>query len=167
LADFLLLYDGINGLGEFGIRQEGGGMHILMTVNAAWNIWNFRRPLVGALVGDGHRVTVLAPPDDAVPELERLGCRVRPPEMSVKGLNPLADLKLQRRYARIFREERPNAVLSYTIKNNIFGARAAQSAGVPFLPNVTGLGTAFLSGKLLQAVTAERVNDFETVAFGL
>ena len=130
-------------------------MHILMTVNAAWNIWNFRRPLVEALVGDGHRITVLAPPDDAVPELERLGCKVRPLEMSVKGLNPLADLKLQRRYVRIFREEQPDAVLSYTIKNNIFGARAAQSTGVPFLPNVTGLGTAFLSGKLLQTVTEQ------------
>lgn len=130
-------------------------MHILMTVNAAWNIWNFRRPLVEALSGDGHRITVLAPPDDAVPELERLGCRVRPLEMSVKGLNPIEDLKLQRRFGRIFREERPDAVLSYTIKNNIFGARAATSAGVPFLPNVTGLGTAFLSGKLLQTVTEQ------------
>lgn len=130
-------------------------MHILMTVNAAWNIWNFRRPLVEALAGAGHRITVLAPPDDAVPELERMGCRVRPLKMSVKGLNPLEDLKLQRRFGRIFREERPDAVLSYTIKNNVFGARAAKSAGVPFLPNVTGLGTAFLSGKLLQTVTEQ------------
>lgn len=132
-----------------------GSMHILMTVNAAWNIWNFRRPLVEALQADGHRVTVLAPPDDAVKDLERLGCRVRPLEMSVKGLNPLEDMRLQRRFARIFREERPDAVLSYTIKNNVFGARAAKSVGVPFLPNVTGLGTAFLSGKLLQTVTEQ------------
>jgi glycosyltransferase involved in cell wall biosynthesis len=130
-------------------------MHILMTVNAAWNIWNFRRPLVEALAGEGHRLTVLAPPDDAVPELERLGCRIRPLKMSVKGLNPLEDLKLQRRLGQIFREERPDAVLSYTIKNNIFGARAAKPACVPFLPNVTGLGTAFLSGKLLQTVTEQ------------
>ncbi|MEY3307339.1 MAG: lipopolysaccharide core biosynthesis mannosyltransferase LpcC [Pseudomonadota bacterium] len=130
-------------------------MHILMTVNAAWNILNFRRPLVEALAGAGHRITVLAPPDDAVPELERMGCRVRPLKMSVKGLNPLEDLKLQRRFGRIFRDERPDAVLSYTIKNNVFGARAAKSAGVPFLPNVTGLGTAFLSGKLLQTVTEQ------------
>ena len=130
-------------------------MHILMTVNAAWNIWNFRRPLVEALSGDGHRITVLAPHDDAVPELERLGCRVRQLEMSVKGLNPIEDLKLQLRFGRIFREERPDAVLSYTIKNNIFGARAAKPAAVPFLPNVTGLGTAFLSGKLLQTVTEQ------------
>lgn len=130
-------------------------MHILMTVNAAWNIWNFRRPLVEALASDGHRITVLAPPDDAVPELERIGCRVRPLEMSVKGLNPLEDLRLQRRYGWVFGDERPDAVLSYTIKNNIFGARAAKSTAVPFIPNVTGLGTAFLSGKLLQTVTEQ------------
>ncbi len=130
-------------------------MHILMTVNAAWNIWNFRRPLVEALASGGHRITVLAPPDDAVPELEQLGCRVCSLEMCVKGLNPLEDLKLQRRFGRIFREERPDAVLSYTIKNNIFGARAAKPADVPFIPNVTGLGTAFLSGKLLQTVTEQ------------
>lgn len=36
-------------------------MHIMMTVNAAWNIWNFRRPLVESLTGDGHQITVLAP----------------------------------------------------------------------------------------------------------
>ena len=130
-------------------------MHILITVNAAWNIFNFRLPLVEALTGDGHRITVLAPPDDTVPELERLGCRVRPLEMSVKGLNPLEDLKLQRRFSRIFLEEHPDAILSYTIKNNIFGARAAKMAHVAFLPNVTGLGTAFLSGKLLQTVTEQ------------
>lgn len=130
-------------------------MHILMTANAAWNIWNFRRPLVEALQADGHRITLLAPSDDTVHDLERLGCRVRPLEMSVKGLNPLEDLRLQRNFARIFQDERPDAVLSYTIKNNVFGALAAKSVGVPFLPNVTGLGTAFLSGKLLQIVTEQ------------
>ena len=127
-------------------------MHTLITANAAWNIWNFRRPLIEALCADGHRITVLAPPDDAVPDLQRIGCQVRPLEMSVKGLNPFEDLKLQRRLKRVFQEERPDAILSYTIKNNIFGARAARAVGVPFIPNVTGLGTAFLSGGLLQKI---------------
>lgn len=48
-------------------------MHMLLAVNAAWNIWSFRRPLAEALTGDGRRISVLAPPDDAVPELGRLG----------------------------------------------------------------------------------------------
>lgn len=127
-------------------------MHILMTVNAAWNIWNFRRPVVDSLIGDGHRVSVLAPPDDSVADLKRIGVAFRPLDMSVKGLNPLADLRLMQRLRRVFRDQRPDVILSYTIKNNIFGAFAAKSLGLPFIPNVTGLGTAFLSGGPLQLV---------------
>ncbi|MEP1201243.1 glycosyltransferase family 4 protein [Tateyamaria sp.] len=127
-------------------------MHILLTVNAAWNIWNFRRPVVEVLVGDGHRVTVLAPRDDSVSKLENLGCRHLHLDMSVKGLNPLQDLKLLYSFKRIFQTEQPDVVLSYTIKNNIFGAMAASQLNIPFIPNVTGLGTAFLSGGALQKI---------------
>ena len=126
-------------------------MHILITVNAAWNIVNFRRGLVAALIADGHRVTVLAPPDpeaDAV--LAGMGCRMLPLSMDVKGMSPPRDLALMLRFWRIFGRERPDAVLGYTIKNNIFGALAARARGIPFLPNVTGLGTAFLSGSRVQ-----------------
>jgi len=121
-------------------------MHILISANSAWNILNFRRSLVNALVADGNRVTVLAPSDDCVKGVEGLGCRFLPLEMRVKGLNPFEEFKLMRRFARIFHAERPDIVLSYTVKNNIFGAMAAKSCKVPFVPNVTGLGTAFLSG---------------------
>ena len=127
-------------------------MHILITVNAAWNVLNFRRPVVAALIADGHRVTVLAPRDDSVATLERLGCRFLPLEMRVKGLNPLQDIKLIGRIRTVFQAERPDVIFSYTIKNNIFGALAARPLGIPFIPNVTGLGTAFLSGGLLQFV---------------
>ena len=127
-------------------------LHIMMTVNAPWNIWNFRRLVVEELIADGHRVTVLAPADDSVADLESIGCRVLPLEMSVKGLNPLQDLKLIRTFKKVFRSERPDVILSYTIKNNIFGAMAAKACNIPFIPNVTGLGTAFLSGGVLQTV---------------
>ena len=130
-------------------------MHVIMTANASWNIWNFRRPVVEALLAEGNQVTVLAPLDGSVSNLENLGCRVRPLDMNVKGLNPLEDLKLQHKFKQIFREEQPDVVLSYTIKNNIFGSLAARSVNVPFLPNVTGLGTTFLSGSLLQTVTEQ------------
>lgn len=121
-------------------------------MNAAWNIWNFRRPLVDALLADGHRVTVLAPIDDAMPKLEALGCTCLHLEMDVKGLNPLTDLKLLLRLRRHFRALQPDVVLSFTIKNNLFGALAAESLRIAFIPNVTGLGTAFLSGGLMERV---------------
>lgn len=127
-------------------------MHILITVNVAWNVLNFRRPIVAAMIADGHRVTVLAPRDDSVATLEGLGCKVLPLEMSVKGLNPLQDIKLIGRMRKVFRAQKPDVIFSYTIKNNTFGALAARPLGIPFIPNVTGLGTAFLSGGFLKRI---------------
>lgn len=127
-------------------------MHILITVNSAWNIWNFRRSLVGALLADGHQITILAPYDESVPSLQAFGCRFIPLPMDVKGLNPAVDLWLVRRFGQYFRSERPDAILSYTVKNNVFGAMAAQPLGLPFIPNITGLGTAFLSGGMLRII---------------
>lgn len=107
---------------------------------------------MATLLADGHQVTVVAPVDDSVPMLREMGCDFVPLSMDAKGLNPLEGVKLIKRFKKQFRALRPDVVLSFTIKNNIFGAIAARSLGVPFVPNVTGLGTAFLSGGLLQAV---------------
>jgi len=125
-------------------------MHVLITVNAAWNLVNFRRALIEALLADGHRVTVLAPEDAQRQVLEGLGCRFIPLAMDIKGLSPRRDLALMIRFWLHFRREAPDVILSYTIKNNIFGALAARSLRIPFFPNVSGLGTAFLTGTFLQ-----------------
>ena len=127
-------------------------LHIVTTVNAAWNMWNFRRQLLAALLADGHRVTILAPRDESVADLERLGCEFHPLEMDIKSLNPFAQLGLFFAMFRAFRKLKPDLVLGFTIKNNTFGSIAARLLGIPFIPNVTGLGTAFLSGKVLQRV---------------
>jgi glycosyltransferase involved in cell wall biosynthesis len=127
-------------------------LHVVLTVNAAWNIWNFRRALVQALVADGHRVTILAPADDTVPALQTLGAAFEPLAISPKGLNPIEGLSLYRAYLAAWRRLRPDCVLGFTIKPNVFAAMAAQRHAIPFVPNVTGLGTAFLSGGLLRFV---------------
>ena len=127
-------------------------MRVLLTVNAAWNILNFRKPLVDHLLASGHHVTVLAPPDGSEKVLREMGCAFMPLPMNAKGLSPLDGLRLVQDFKRHFRALDPEIVLSFTIKNNLFGAVAARSLGIPFIPNVTGLGTAFLSGRALQMV---------------
>jgi glycosyltransferase involved in cell wall biosynthesis len=128
-------------------------MHVLITVNKTWNILNYRREIVEAFIQDGHSVTVLVPCDEYVTKLERLGCKVVHLEMDVSGLSPYKDIKLIGKMKRIFLAEKPDLIFSYTIKNNIFGALAAHALDIPFIPNVTGLGTAFLSGGLLKFIS--------------
>ncbi len=49
----------------------------------------------------------------------------------------------------------PSVILGYTIKNNIYGALAAKSFGIPFLPNVSGLGTVFLKAGWLERIALQ------------
>lgn len=128
------------------------GRKVLMTANTAWNLANFRSGLIGALQADGHRIVALAPVDEGSARLEAMGVKTLPLIMDNKGTAPLRDLALGLAFRRIFRAERPDVVLSYTIKNNVYGGLAARSLGVPFLPNVSGLGTAFLSSGWLERV---------------
>lgn len=127
-------------------------MKILITANASWNIAHFRKPVVEALVRDGHEVVVLAPEDDAVARLKAMGVRHVVLHMDNKGLNPVRDLKLLLQLRREMRAQAPDIVLSYTIKPNIYGALAAKSLGLPFVPNVSGLGTVFLNAGWLERI---------------
>ena len=64
-------------------------------------------------------------------------------------MNPYKDMILMRTYKRIIKETKPDIVLTYTIKSNIYGGLSAKSLSVPYITNITGLGTAILSGGLL------------------
>lgn len=127
-------------------------MHIVLTVNAAWNAWNFRRGLIRALLQDGHLVTILAPRDHTVDKLVEIGCTFEHLEMQQSGISPLRDTVLIASLRKTFSRLNPDMILSYTVKNNVFGAMAARSLAIPFIPNVTGLGTAFLGSSAVQKI---------------
>jgi glycosyltransferase involved in cell wall biosynthesis len=76
-------------------------------------------------------------------------------EIDRSGINPVKDLRLVARYRSLLKQLRPAAYLGYTIKPNIYGSFAAASLGIPALPNVSGLGTAFIRGGPLQTVVTQ------------
>ena len=128
-------------------------VRVAIVINTSWNIWNFRRGLVKALQAASHEVLAIAPPDDYSGRLEsELGCRYVPILMENKGTNPIKDAQLTRRFLTIYRHERPDVVLHFTIKPNIYGTLAAKLAGVPSINNVSGLGTVFLIENLVSKV---------------
>ncbi len=117
---------------------------IVISINTAWNIANFRAGLIKAMISDGYEVVAVAPADDHTGRLEQMGCRFIPLAMDNQGTNPWRDLALFMRYLRILQRERPMAFLGYTIKPNVYGSLAAQRLGIPVINNVSGLGTAFI-----------------------
>jgi glycosyltransferase involved in cell wall biosynthesis len=119
-------------------------MRIAFVINKSWNIYNFRLSLIKALQALGHEIIAIAPEDEYSEKLEKQGCKFIPIKVASRGLNPIDDLKLYFRLTEVFRNEKPDIILTYTIKPNIYGAFAARKLGIPIICNVTGLGTVFI-----------------------
>ena len=127
---------------------------VLISINASWNIVNFRRGLVAALQEAGYRVAALAPADGHSGMLEAMGVDYHPIEMDRQGVSPARDLALLRRYHQALRRIRPDIYLGYTAKPNIYGSLAAQALGIKVINNVAGLGTAFIRQGLLTRIVS-------------
>ena len=122
---------------------------VLIVLNTAWNLYNFRANLIRALVAAGYDVVTAAPTDAYADRLPALGCRFVPLPMSGHGTALVGELALCRRFWRLLRAERPQAYLGYTVKPNTYGSLLAGLTGVAVVNNISGLGTAFLRGGVL------------------
>ena len=123
---------------------------ILISLNTAWNLLNFRAGLIHGLISSGFEVIAAAPSDNYVAELELLGCRFIHLEMDNKGTHPVRDLLLMWRYWRLLKTEKPDLCLFYTVKPNVYGSLASSLCSIPFINNVSGLGTVFIQNGLLK-----------------
>jgi glycosyltransferase involved in cell wall biosynthesis len=121
-------------------------LKVLILLNSAWNLLNFRSGLIRALIADGHNVVLAAPTDLHVPALQALGARFVDIPMDAHGTNPFSEMILLFRLTYLMMRERPNALLTFTAKPNIYGSLVAGLFRVPVVNNIAGLGSVFIKG---------------------
>ena len=127
---------------------QSKSMKVIFFVNTSWNIYNFRAGLIRALQKAGYEVHALAPEDDFSVQLTAMGCVYHPVKIKNTGSNPFLELDLIRRIYKLFSDIKPQVILHYTVKPNIYGTMVAKWLGIPSISTVSGLGTVFLtSGK--------------------
>jgi len=107
---------------------------------------------IQALQAKGYEIHTIAPVDDHTPFLVEAGCIHHPVKMDSRGANPIKDSALIFELWTIYRKIRPDIVLHYTIKPNVYGTLAATLLGIPVINNVCGLGTVFLKKNLVSLI---------------
>ena len=127
-------------------------MKAMLIASFAESVITFRGPLIAALRASGCEVGVLAPdmrPDSKIGEqVRRDGVTSLSIPLRRTGTDPLQDAALFIALCRIFRRNRPDFVLPYTVKPVIYGTLAAWLSGVPRrYALVTGLGYAFTENR--------------------
>ncbi len=127
-------------------------MRLLILSNNANGLISFRKKLLKQFLILGMEVYVSVPKNEYSDELESMGCHLIDTPIDRRGLNPIKDLKLLSTYKRLLKELAPNIVLTYTIKPNIYGGLACKKAKIPYITNVTGLGTSIQNPGIIKRI---------------
>lgn len=127
-------------------------MRVLIVANADIGLYKFRKELLEELVKN-NEVYIALPKGEFYNELVAIGCRYIVTELDRHGTNPLKEFKVVSLYKRIIKEVKPDIVFTYTIKPNVYAGMACASLNVPYVANVTGLGTAVENPGIMQFVT--------------
>ncbi|MDM5452706.1 glycosyltransferase family 4 protein [Peribacillus simplex] len=125
---------------------------ILILANNDVGLYKFRKELILELVKK-NEVYISLPNGEFISKLIELGCKFIDTAINRRGTNPITDLKLILNYRRIIKDIKPDLVLTYTIKPNVYGGLACRMSGIPSIANITGLGTAVENGGILQKIT--------------
>ncbi|WP_216830626.1 glycosyltransferase family 4 protein [Alkalihalobacterium elongatum] len=128
-------------------------MKILVLSNLGMGLYKFRRELLDNLLSQGHKVYVSLPNDKYVTKLEEMGCKFIETHVDRRGTNPYKDSKLLLNYIKMIKEIKPDIVLTYTIKPNVYGGLACRITKTPYITNITGLGTAMENKGLVSKLT--------------
>lgn len=128
-------------------------MKILILTNSDEGVYRFRRELLERLLKENNEVFVSTLPGQYVEKIKDLGCKHIMINFNRKGTNPIKDIKLLKLYKKIISEIKPDVVLTYTIKPNVYGGLACQINKVPYYETITGLGSAIENGGILQMIS--------------
>lgn len=127
---------------------------ILMLANDYGTIYRYRKELILKLIEEDYDVSVSLPYIDKVEKIKDLGAEIIPTDVDRKSINPIKDIKLYFNYKKIIKEEKPDMVISYTIKPNVYGGMACTRLNIPYISNITGLGSTYYKGGWVKQIVS-------------
>ena len=125
---------------------------VLMLGNSDIVIYNFRRELIEKMIKSGYEVYVSLPYSKKIKALKDMGCIFINTEINGRGTDIFEDIKLCLHYLKTLIKVRPDVVLTYTIKPNIYGGIACRLMRIPYICNITGLGSGYLKNGLVKKI---------------
>lgn len=125
----------------------------MLIANDTTYVYNLRYEIIERLIREGYEVAVVCEKQLYVEEIKESGADFLPMTINRHSKNPLTDLSMIRMFYKILRKHRPDIVLTYNIKPNVYAGLACERLDIPYITNITGLGTAVEYPGLIQRIT--------------
>lgn len=127
-------------------------MKVLVLSNSDKGLYNFRKELLEKLLEKNYQIYISVPNGERIEDFKNLGCEYIETSLERRSTNIIKDFKLMKFYNKLIKSIKPDVVLTYTIKPNIYGGIACKKNNVPYIANITGLGTALENKGLMQKI---------------
>lgn len=114
---------------------------VALLTNNDDDIYCFRKELIEALIAHGYEVLISCPYGEKFELMEGIEYIYDNPDIDRRGTNIVEDSKLLRHYKKLFKKYKPDIVLTYTAKPNVYGSIAAHNMHIPVINNLTGIGS--------------------------
>lgn len=126
-------------------------MKILFVEPYDRTLFSFRKELLDELINQGHRIILCTEASKKViNEYNGKVEKIVGFEIDLKSKNLINNLFLMRKYKKIIKQTRPDLIISYTIKPNIYCGYYAKK--IPMIANITGLGNMFRKNNFISRV---------------
>lgn len=122
-------------------KSKENKLLIALLTNNDDDIYCFRKELIEALLEEGYEMFISCPNGPKFELMKDIPFKYDDPIIDRRGTNIIADLKLFFHYLKLFKKEKPSVVLTYTAKPNVYASMAARVLGIPYINNVTGIGS--------------------------
>lgn len=132
-------------------RKSGKKLIVILT-NHDDDIYCFRKELIEGLIEEGYEILVSCPYGEKLELMRDIEFIYTNTQIDRRGTNVITDFKLVGHYYKMLKKYRPDVVLTYTAKPNVYGSLAAGWLKIPYINNVTGLGSVIKKEGLVKKI---------------
>ena len=114
------------------------------------DIYCFRKELIDAILKNNYDILLSCPYGEKFELMKDYKWIYDNPEINRIGPNVIDDFKLFVHYFKLLKKYKPDILLTFTSKPNVYANISAQLLKIPYIPNVTGLGSVLKKSFLFQ-----------------
>lgn len=124
---------------------------IALLTNHDDDVYCFRKELIEGLILNGYKVLVSCPYGEKMKLMKGISFIYDNLVIDRRGKNIKNDMILLMHYFSLLKKTKPDVILTYTAKPNIYGSIIAICLKIPVINNVTGFGSVLNQSYLMKA----------------
>lgn len=124
---------------------------VMLVSNIGDSFYRLNRELISELLALGVQVHLVCPYGKDIPYFKEKGCFYHEINVNRRSINPIGNFTFFLSLYKIIKLVKPDRLLTYSIKPNVYGGLAARMLKITYAATVTGIGSGFYKNGIMKS----------------